>query len=638
MAIKTYFIKYQYLYRFILTLAIALLIPAIIFANLIVLRSYNEMLRKNEDYYRDITGAFVLFFQNHISELKSRAISISIDSKKDNPELLKSTIELDPYYYNECAKTLTKYRLQDPHFLNIGLYYYGTDYLITNRTKYNLSGFCNTYVNTSNPQIVENINQFFTPDSSSRIKFCSVFNDSLDNKMLFLGIPVKMGNQSDSALIFYTLDPGSIDTSLFATQSATSLEFYIFDSSNELFYSTTSNTGIVLNDEEFLSFFNDSSKKIHHYIHKGRKYTAFKLHGNMYGLTYISFVPFDHIEENIYIFYTTMKKISAGILILLFLLLAFVVYVNYKPIKDLLRGLNRQRAAGELATISNALTEMRNEASEQNMLIMDFLISNLLYNIPIPKYELRRLNVEKHSGSYCVLVVSNLKLNTAKREKLTSDISLNYNTIAFITDMLYDEHTIIICLLGNVDITDLATYIEKQIFDSTNVNSKIYIGSVVNRLNDIHKSYMKSLQEVNFDENAISLSHFDFQSKLYAYSEYKEQGCKTLIQKIIDFIQENYTDPSLSQRKVADHFNISIYSLSRLFNENLGIGFTEYINGKRIGLAKRLLLTSDESVAEIGKEVGIINANYFSRLFKTNCGITPSKFRTSQLIPPDRSL
>ena len=78
---------------------------------------------------------------------------------------------------------------------------------------------------------------------------------------------------------------------------------------------------------------------------------------------------------------------------------------------------------------------------------------------------------------------------------------------------------------------------------------------------------------------------------------------------------------------MADHFGISTYSLSRLFKNHVGVGFSEYVTAKRLEAARELLLTTDESVGQIAAAVGIPNANSFSRLFKANVGLTPVKFR-----------
>lgn len=104
----------------------------------------------------------------------------------------------------------------------------------------------------------------------------------------------------------------------------------------------------------------------------------------------------------------------------------------------------------------------------------------------------------------------------------------------------------------------------------------------------------------------------------------------SLQKEVIEYINKNFTDSNLCRTQVADHFNISIYSLSRLFKDSIGIGFTEYITAKRMELSRQLLLTTDKSIVQITSETGFNDPDYFSKLFKINYGLSPSKFRNQR--------
>ena len=107
--------------------------------------------------------------------------------------------------------------------------------------------------------------------------------------------------------------------------------------------------------------------------------------------------------------------------------------------------------------------------------------------------------------------------------------------------------------------------------------------------------------------------------------EHKEQ--KSMKDDVLAYIALHFRDEDLSQTKVADYFGISNYTLSRMFKNQVGVGFTEYVNSKRLELAKELLLTTSYSVREISLMVGFSSDNYFYRLFKASMGISTSEFR-----------
>ena len=66
---------------------------------------------------------------------------------------------------------------------------------------------------------------------------------------------------------------------------------------------------------------------------------------------------------------------------------------------------------------------------------------------------------------------------------------------------------------------------------------------------------------------------------------------------------------------------------SRIFKEHTGIGYKEYVTGKRIEFSKQLLLNTADSISDIAVKSGFIDSSSFSRMFKNNCGVSPNKFR-----------
>ena len=52
-----------------------------------------------------------------------------------------------------------------------------------------------------------------------------------------------------------------------------------------------------------------------------------------------------------------------------------------------------------------------------------------------------------------------------------------------------------------------------------------------------------------------------------------------------------------------------------------------YLNSRRILIAKKLLLTTDLTIREVGSKVGIDNTNHFINLFKKDTGTTPLSFK-----------
>ena len=91
--------------------------------------------------------------------------------------------------------------------------------------------------------------------------------------------------------------------------------------------------------------------------------------------------------------------------------------------------------------------------------------------------------------------------------------------------------------------------------------------------------------------------------------------------QIKEYIDKNYTR-DLSLKGLANHLYLSPYYISHIFKKEVGVSTINYLITRRIGEAKRLLLTSQFTVEEIANQVGYENCNYFSMLFKNHRGFT----------------
>ena len=68
--------------------------------------------------------------------------------------------------------------------------------------------------------------------------------------------------------------------------------------------------------------------------------------------------------------------------------------------------------------------------------------------------------------------------------------------------------------------------------------------------------------------------------------------------------------------------------LTRSFNKVAGLPPMAYLRRRRLEMATALLKHSEHSVGEIGSLVGWLDANYFTRLFRAEFGLTPTAYRT----------
>lgn len=100
----------------------------------------------------------------------------------------------------------------------------------------------------------------------------------------------------------------------------------------------------------------------------------------------------------------------------------------------------------------------------------------------------------------------------------------------------------------------------------------------------------------------------------------------SIIEKCINYIQQNFRDPMLDNHKISEQAGISTSHLSHLFKEQLGITVHNYLTYVRIDQAKRKILESKDTLTQIADEVGFSSIHHFSRTFKNMVGMTASRF------------
>lgn len=105
-----------------------------------------------------------------------------------------------------------------------------------------------------------------------------------------------------------------------------------------------------------------------------------------------------------------------------------------------------------------------------------------------------------------------------------------------------------------------------------------------------------------------------------------EEHTNDLIRQAKEYI-DNHFQKDMSLDDVSRELNISPYYFSKLFKEETGGNFVEYVTTRRMDRAKQLLKNSDKSIKEICLEVGYSDPNYFSRTFKKYQGISPTEYK-----------
>ena len=106
----------------------------------------------------------------------------------------------------------------------------------------------------------------------------------------------------------------------------------------------------------------------------------------------------------------------------------------------------------------------------------------------------------------------------------------------------------------------------------------------------------------------------------------RRSGDAEPLQLVQDHLREHLT-ASVRIPELAEMAGFSTSHFSARFRAFTGYSVIEYVKRLRIARARQLLITSDRTIAEIAAAVGYPDAFYFSRVFRTVNGVSPSAFR-----------
>ena len=98
------------------------------------------------------------------------------------------------------------------------------------------------------------------------------------------------------------------------------------------------------------------------------------------------------------------------------------------------------------------------------------------------------------------------------------------------------------------------------------------------------------------------------------------------ISSIMEYINANYMK-RLHLPDIAEHVHLHHTYVSALFKKHTGLTFSEFLILRRLSVARRLLLETEEKIDEIADSVGFCDLHHFSKVFKAHEGLSPSQYR-----------
>lgn len=604
--------KRKYLYHLAISVFFIILLPTFIFIVFFGKYSYEKVEAANKEYQDALMEHYMAQLDRMVMELKEHAAQVSAASREKTSVFWEKDPTNNYWYYQAINELITQHNNFPSDYF--GIYYYDDGCIVTGKAKLTVADYFMS-LDIKDPNEEKYLKDLFSEKQYQEfmMNVGGTEKQAKGKNRFFIGFYTTLGRQRDKVMLLYEYTEADIERIFESSFIEVGFEgslwnklngfSFFFGNYNEKGYKDTVKNMIVFDEFTDQSPFLVKESKIHSIILVG--YMNENSPGNM-----------------TLAFWDNMLVAVAIVMIIVLLGYLLTLYIAYKPIFHLTKKLKHPEG-NELEAISKALDERSAKIEEQEMLLLDLLLNNLLYKAPVSNEKIKQLGIEP-TECYTVFLLDGYVLVDAESKRMILEAEQQFQAKMFVTDLEGGRRSIFVLFLNAGLGEGIEEWLIQQCKNLGDGSLKPIGGKMVQDIKDIWRCLSFCEEELKKDMSIVE-NPIDVQQS----NSSRKQKSIELREEILLYVDEHYRDINLNQVSMADHFNISTYTLSRIFRNDVGIGFVTYVNAKRVEYAKELLLTTKENVHDIAMKSGFDNDNNFFKVFKANTGMSPTTFRES---------
>ena len=147
-------------------------------------------------------------------------------------------------------------------------------------------------------------------------------------------------------------------------------------------------------------------------------------------------------------------------------------------------------------------------------------------------------------------------------------------------------------------------------------------------IDSVSSSYAVKIESLSNTAEAFELMKEMLSTYCRLVRKHSISSYSPIVQKAITMINADLS-ANLTLSMIAETHNISSGYLATVFKKEVGMTVSEYIREKRMNYAEHLLLTTHLQIQTVALHCGIMDVQYFSKIFKKHTGKTPKEFRST---------
>lgn len=164
--------------------------------------------------------------------------------------------------------------------------------------------------------------------------------------------------------------------------------------------------------------------------------------------------------------------------------------------------------------------------------------------------------------------------------------------------------------------------LQSEIFNLYEVEISVGISDICKQVSSVSRGY-------NQAERCIRQKTFLGNISILLYSDLDncEKTTNNLVQAVKNYVDREYCSNYISLDSAAEHVKKNAAYLSKRFKQETGYNFSDYLTLKRMEKSKELLLDPTLKIYEIAEMTGYADVSNFIKVFRKNCGVSPTEYR-----------
>ena len=488
MKIKKYLKKKNYLMQLLFTIAGFCCIPLILMQLIMMEQSAKGYSRMNEEnIYENLAESTEWFFRQ-VERMSTAAMKISQDA-----QIRKAAkVECTPYGIYEAHNRIDEYSSDD---YTVGVWFDAEERVLFNKLNITRKRLYEIIAGDSS-NIKDDVKVFFEEKELTRI-MSTAGDANSENNVIVVVKPVSFLSVIEKdALVFFVMEQEVVEKEFqarFHDCSAVAL----IDAEGKFLVRGKDFTMELCENPDFRNFLAGQGDSTYAVSNGEENIYIYKYQDIAKGYTCLVSVYEDSMEAYLRQWVNDIQAILVTSIVIILMLLALTVYINYRPLKRLVSkhaGRATSVELSELELLDSAFLAADEKIFGQKQMLTHFLVGDLLRGRPVDEKLLQESGLNANTYGCMVIALNGPVIQSAHCDRISEIMQEKYGCDSYITGITYQPQPLMICVLREeMDVEQMKGQVAEVLWEVTGQTYSIYCGTLVEKITDIRASYLKSL-------------------------------------------------------------------------------------------------------------------------------------------------